>query len=105
MSRNPDWTRDELILVLDLYFRAGRKQLDATQPEVIQLSKLLNRLPIHSLELRQSDFRNAQGVSMKLGNFSAVDPEHLGAGLERGGKLDTKWFGMSFLMMLTAFQY
>jgi 5-methylcytosine-specific restriction protein A len=88
MSRNPDWTQDELILALDLYFRAGRKQLDATHPEVIALSKLLNQLPIHSQELRKSDFRNAQGVSMKLGNFLAVDPEHEGAGLERGSKLD-----------------
>jgi hypothetical protein len=30
MKRNPNWATDELILALDLYFRAGRKQLDAT---------------------------------------------------------------------------
>jgi 5-methylcytosine-specific restriction protein A len=88
MSRNPDWTRDELILALDLYFRAGKKQLDASHPEILQLSKLLNQLPIHSQELRGSDFRNAQGVSMKLGNLLAVDPDHKGAGLKRGSRLD-----------------
>ncbi len=27
--RNPDWVRDEVILAMDLYFRAGRKQLPA----------------------------------------------------------------------------
>lgn len=88
MSRNPNWTRDELILALDLYFRSGRKQLDASHPETIKLSKLLNQLPIHSQDLRNIDFRNPQGVSMKLGNFSAVDPEYQGAGLQRGGQMD-----------------
>jgi len=88
MPRNPDWARDELILALDLYFRANRKQLDAKNPEVIELSKTLNLLQIHSKDKRNADFRNSQGVSMKLGNFSSVDPEYSGAGLQRGGKLD-----------------
>jgi 5-methylcytosine-specific restriction protein A len=90
MSRNPNWTTDELILALDLYFRAGRKQLDATHHDVTQLSELLNKLPIHSAAERGQDFRNPQGVSMKLGNFLAVDPDHKGAGLPRGGKLDSE---------------
>jgi len=88
MSKNPNWTRDELILALAQFFHAGRKQLDANHPEVIQLSKLLNRLPIHSTETRNADFRNAQGVSMKLGNFLSIDPHYKGKGLKRGGKLD-----------------
>src|SRR5690606_27504996 len=44
--------------------------------------------PIHSLELRNDNFRNPQGVSMKLGNFLAVDPEHTGVGLAQGSRLD-----------------
>lgn len=88
MSRNPDWTRDELILALDLYFRMGRKQLNADHPEVVELSKILNQLPIHSFEIRKNDFRNVEGVSMKLGNFSALDPDYQGTGLARGSKLD-----------------
>jgi 5-methylcytosine-specific restriction enzyme A len=88
MARNPDWTRDELILALELYMRAGRKQLEASHPDVIQLSKLLNQLPIHDETLRNSDFRNPQGVSMKLGNFLSIDPSYTGVGLQRGGKLD-----------------
>jgi 5-methylcytosine-specific restriction protein A len=86
--RNPDWTRDELLLALNLYLRCGRKQLDASHPDVIQLSNLLNQLPIHEPALRKTDFRNPQGVSMKLGNFLSLDPEYKGTGLHRIGKLD-----------------
>jgi 5-methylcytosine-specific restriction protein A len=88
MPRNPDWTRDELILALDLYFRFDRKQLDAKNPEVIELSKTLNLLQIHGNDKRNAEFRNSQGVSMKLANFSSIDPEYSGVGLQRGGKLD-----------------
>jgi 5-methylcytosine-specific restriction protein A len=47
MAKNPPWTRDELILALDLYFRVGRKQVDPPHPEVIALSTLLNERIIH----------------------------------------------------------
>ncbi len=88
MTRNPNWTRDELILALDLYFSEGRKQLEASHPKVIALSHLLNQLPIHDKTLREIQFRNANGVSMKLGNFLAIDPEYEGVGLARGSKLE-----------------
>ncbi len=88
MARNPNWTRDEVILALDLYLREGRQQLDASHPKVLELSNLLNTLPIHSPELRESKFRNATGVSMKLGNFLAVDPDYEGVGLSRGSRLE-----------------
>ena len=44
-TRNPPWEYDELILALDLYLRRG--QPSVADPEVIALSQLLNRLPIH----------------------------------------------------------
>lgn len=90
MTRNPDWTRDELILALELYMRAGRKQLKASHPDVVELSKQLNQLPIHDHVLRNSDFRNPKGVSMKLGNFLSIDPSYMGIGLQRGGKRDSE---------------
>ena len=86
MSRNPNWTRDELILALNLYINAGRVQLDNNDPRVIELSELLNNLPIHPTELRQAKFRNPNGVSMKLGNFLSIDPKYDGVGLQRGSK-------------------
>jgi 5-methylcytosine-specific restriction protein A len=54
----------------------------------MQLSRLLNRLPIHAIDTRNANFRNPQGVSMKLGHFLAIDPEYSGTGLRRVGKLD-----------------
>jgi 5-methylcytosine-specific restriction enzyme A len=86
--KNPDWTRDELILALDLYMRAGRRQLKAQDSRVVELSQLLQLLPIHPFAVRSPQFRNPQGVSMKLGNFSALDPRHDGTGLQQGGKGD-----------------
>ena len=89
---NPDWMRDELILALELYVRHGRRQLDATHPDVSVLSRLLKQLPLHASALRGPNFRNPNGVAMKLGNFTAVDPAYDGAGLIRGGRLDREVF-------------
>jgi 5-methylcytosine-specific restriction protein A len=86
--RNPDWTRDELILALELYIRSGRKQLDATNAEVVALSKVLNNLGVHDGQVRGEKFRNPNGVAMKLGNFSAIDPARTGSGLQAGNKLE-----------------
>jgi 5-methylcytosine-specific restriction protein A len=86
--RNPAWTRDELILAIDLYFRCGRRQLEATHPDVIALSGTLNAIGAATNVLRNDVFRNPNGVHMKLGNFSAIDPEKAGVGLSRGNKLE-----------------
>ncbi len=51
MLKNPTWTRDELILALDLYFRVGLPRWSASNPEVIKLSKILNELPIFPEEI------------------------------------------------------
>jgi 5-methylcytosine-specific restriction protein A len=59
----------------------------AFYPEFNQLSRQLNGLPLHSAESRNREFRNPQGVSMKLGNFLSLDPHYAGKGLSRGGKL------------------
>lgn len=85
--RNPDWTKDEVILALDLYFRAGRKQLPSHHQDVIQLSELLKRLPFHDSGNRTRTFRNPNGISMILGNFLGVDPTHTTPGLSRNSKL------------------
>jgi 5-methylcytosine-specific restriction enzyme A len=85
--RNPDWIRDEVILALDLYIRANRQQLPAAHPEVIRLSELLNRLPIHPHAMRDETFRNPNGISMILGNFLGVDPDHQTPGLSRNNCL------------------
>lgn len=78
--RNPNWTRDELILALDLYF--DHPTPDQTHPEVIALSAELTRFWAHASGARSDTLRNASGVSMKLSNFQRLDP----AFQERGAK-------------------
>ncbi len=84
--RNPAWTREELILALDLYFRIGFPNVTESHPEIARLSALLQRLPFHTI--RGPNFRNPTGVYMKLCNFLRLDPAYAGAGLGAGAKLD-----------------
>lgn len=89
MERNPNWTREELILALDLYISVGGRLIDDRDHRVIALSKLLGNLS--GLSQGAGTFRNPNGVAMKLGNFSRLDPRHISSGksgLARGGKLD-----------------
>jgi 5-methylcytosine-specific restriction protein A len=58
----PNWTRDELILALDLYFREPSARGSKTQPGVLELSYILIRLPIHNVDKLEEDFRNPNGV-------------------------------------------
>jgi 5-methylcytosine-specific restriction enzyme A len=84
--RNPTWGRDELILALDLYMINPASPPGKTSPEVIALSKLLNRM---SPAVGAAKFRNPNGVYMKMMNFRRFDPDfqHRGkVGLVRGGK-------------------
>lgn len=87
-SKNPNWTRDELILALDLYFKINPVHTSERHPEIVKLSGLLNQLPIHSERPDQEKFRNPNGVYMKLCNFLRLDPEYQGTGLDAGSKLD-----------------
>jgi predicted HNH restriction endonuclease len=88
MARNPPWTRNELILALELYMRHRDQLPDSDNPEIIELSQQLNS----SFGDKAKDttvFRNPNGVYMKLANFRAVDPRHTAQGkrgLTRGGR-------------------
>ena len=86
--RNPKWHRDEIILALDLYYDLEPGQMNSTNTEIIELSELLNRLPIHISRPDQEKFRNPNGVNLKLGNFKHFDPDYNGKGLKGGSKLD-----------------
>jgi hypothetical protein len=88
--RNPPWVREELILALDLYFRIDPLKTSETNPEILALSELLNRLPIHGDRPDIARFRNANGVYMKLCNFLRLDPSYHGSGLKAGSKADAK---------------
>ena len=97
MARNPPWTRDELILALELYMRHRDLLPDSDHPEILELSQTLNSL-FGTVARDAAIFRNANGVYMKLANFRAVNPRHTSLGkrgLSRGGHA-TEQVWMSF---------
>ena len=87
-GRNPPWQRDELILALDLYIKYQCESLSYGHPDVVELSALLNRLPIHPGGIRAGNFRNGNGVVLKLLNFRRFDPARSGKGMSRGKRLE-----------------
>lgn len=69
---NPNWTRDEIILALDLYFNLNG-DIPSPKSEVIrELSELLRSLPYHTDAAKQTTFRNPDGVGFKLMNIRQV---------------------------------
>lgn len=82
---NPDWTRDEVLLALDLYFKSGKKLPGPNDPRVKQLSALLRSFPYHSLAARQPTFRNPDGVAFKIQNLRQVAT---GKGLKNSSRVD-----------------
>jgi 5-methylcytosine-specific restriction protein A len=90
--RNPKWHRDEIILALDLYFDKDRGTIDPRNPKILELSDILNRLPIFEVKPDQEKFRNPNGVSLKLANFQALDPDYAGKGMEAYSRLDKDVF-------------
>lgn len=91
VSRNPPWTRDELILALALYMTNPGHQPGKTSKEIADLSALLNRLSGQLAGGRRDDFRNPAGVYMKLMNFRRFDPAYISegrVGLTRGNRLE-----------------
>lgn len=87
-TRNQAWTRDELILALDLYIKSRPRNLPKNDPQIHALSKVLNSLPTALAAKDPSKFRNPNGVGMKIYNFKRFDPDYKGAGLTRGNRLE-----------------
>jgi 5-methylcytosine-specific restriction enzyme A len=89
VSRNPDWTRDELILALDLYMRNPQSPAGKTSKEVAELSAVLRLLGQRLGRTTDGNYRNANGVYMKMMNFRRFDPAFTAsgrAGLTRGNR-------------------
>lgn len=75
---NKLWTREELILALNLYLKLPFGQMHSRTPEIIHLANLISRTP--------------NSVAMRLTNFASVDPFHLQRGIKglEGGKKQVK---------------
>ena len=68
------WTRNELVLALNLYLKLPFGKLHSGTPEIIHLAEIIGRGP--------------NAVAMRLNNFASVDPYHQqrGIGGLPGGK-------------------
>jgi len=82
---NPNWTREEVALALNLYFSIGEKMPSPTDSEVIELSNFLRSLDIHKNAKKNDKFRNPDGVVFKVGNLRAVAT---GKGLKNTARMD-----------------
>lgn len=89
-DRLPNWSRDELMLALELYLRTrGTLGYGKDTSEVVALSHELRALRIFPDAIRQNPrFRNPSGVALKLHNFESIDPDHTGTGMPNVGAGD-----------------
>jgi len=69
-----NWTREELILALNLYLKLAFGKMHSGNPDVIHLASVIGRTP--------------SSVAMRLTNFANVDPFHQQRGIRglSGGK-------------------
>ena len=74
LGKRKPWTRDELILAINLYCRTPFGRIHIRNPEIIALSASLGRTP--------------GSVSYKLANFASIDPTIDRRGAVNVSKLD-----------------
>lgn len=87
---NPNWTRDEAVLALDLYVNGFGRRMPSSQADaaVVALSDLLQRLAIHPSHTRPANFRSPSSVYLKLSNFRNIDPSTDRLGSSHGAEID-----------------
>jgi putative restriction endonuclease len=68
------WTRDELLLAINLYCKTPFGKIHIHNPAIVELAKLINRTP--------------GSVSYKLANFASIDPSLDRIGASNVSKLD-----------------
>lgn len=74
MSKHRNWTREELILAINLYCRTPFGKIHNRNPEIIRLAEFIGR--------------TANSVSYKLANFASIDPSLHRKGASNISKLD-----------------
>jgi len=79
------WSREELLLALNLYLKLPFGKMHSRTLEVIYLAKLMNRTP--------------SSIAMRLVNFASVDPFHQNRGIKglAGGKKQVEPIWQEFL--------
>jgi 5-methylcytosine-specific restriction enzyme A len=82
---NPDWTNDETILALDLYFKCEGTIPPESDHRVEELSRVLKTFPWPVQVRRNERFRNSAGVAFKLQNLRSLETSR---GLKNVSKVD-----------------
>lgn len=67
-TRNPTWTREDLIIAFNLYCKIPFGRIDHRNPQIIDLAKTLHRTP--------------SSVAWKLSNFARLDPSLQARGIK-----------------------
>lgn len=88
-TRNPTWVWDELVLACDMVVQNGWRGLERNDHRVVQLSALLQGLPLHPPEVRLPDFRNPNGVARKSFDIATAHPDYPGVPTH-GGATDKR---------------
>lgn len=66
---NPNWTREETILAMELLVRNGMRQPPHDDPRVLALSELLRSCAIHPNEKKGPSFRTPDSIRLKTDNL------------------------------------
>jgi len=96
---NPNWTREETALALELYFSLDEKIPPSSNKEVEQLSDYLRSMEVHKDAEKNESFRNPDGIVFKIGNIKSVAT---GKGFKNTSKMDqTIWdeFGSNLKLL------
>ncbi|MFF4229173.1 HNH endonuclease [Streptomyces sp. NPDC001820] len=87
VTRNPNWTRDEIILACDIVARNGWRGLDAEDPRIAELSDYLQLLSAYPVEDRAPTYRNRNGSARKTFDIATHHPDY-DKKPTKGGQLD-----------------
>lgn len=79
--KNPNWTREEMILAADVADDLCWRGVNPSTPRVMELSALLRTANIHDPDFVSSTFRSPNSVSRKINNLRASHPDTHGVGL------------------------
>ncbi len=72
-QKNPNWTEEELVLTYCTLRALGKSQVAPENPAIINLSKTLCSLDIHSPENRGGKFRSPDGVRRRINELQRTE--------------------------------
>ncbi|SNY92309.1 5-methylcytosine-specific restriction enzyme A [Cohaesibacter sp. ES.047] len=92
--RKPDWTRDELLIVLDYHLKHRDFDPRPNSPEITELVERVAKVgDVLGISKQDTPLRSAEAIAMKLRNFSAHDQQYTAngrKGLQNGSALEAE---------------